>query len=228
MLLALVLPLLVSYLGTALLSSPQRQGSKTITSSISAEEDSLKAFQMAAGETTIPAEQNKGFGFRELSLFVALLAGLVALLWWYLKNSLVWVAVIVIPLIFSFWAVRLLGLSLILFYLPSLAFAVLLAVLIRYLFFHPSILRFRMVLCSILGAGLLALYYRSFFLLTRQVFLPGYWSEVLMSSLILMIFTTFGLSMADLIIVRGEVAQLRAEERRRALADEENPDQHAH
>lgn len=227
MLLALVLPLLVAYLGTTLLSSQQRQGYKAVTSSVLPAEDSLAAFQMATEGPLIPAEQSKGFGFREISLFVALLAGSVALLWWYLKNSLVWVAIIVITLLFSFWAVQLLGLSLIRFYLPTLAFSVLLALLIRYVFYHPSILRFRMVLCSILGAGLLALLYRTLGLLTKQEFMPGYWSDVLLNSLIIMVFVTFGLSMADLIIIRGEVAQLREEERREALADEESPDQHA-
>jgi hypothetical protein len=167
-------------------------------------------------------EPEKGFGIGEISLYLSLLFGCVAFLWFYLRSSLVWVTVIVIPILFSLWAAITLGISIIPFYLVSLLFAVLFALLVRYLFFWPPILRFRMVLCSIVGAGLLTLYYRGIFWVTSQECVPSWWSSVATNSLIVMIFITFGLSMADLIILRKEISDANKEKRRRALADEDD------
>jgi hypothetical protein len=167
-------------------------------------------------------EPEKGFGIGEISLYLSLLFGCVAFLWFYLRSSLVWVAVIAISILFSLWAAITLGISIIPFYLVSLFFAVLFALLVRYFFFWPPILRFRMVLCSIVGAALLTLYYRGIFWVTSQECVPSWWSSVATNSLIAMIFITFGLSMADLIILRKEISDANKEKRRRALADEDD------
>jgi hypothetical protein len=184
--------------------------------------DSIFAYKMIDELDTNSQEPEKGFGIGEISLYLSLLFGCVAFLWFYLRSSLVWVTVIVIPILFSLWAAITLGISIIPFYLVSLLFAVLFALLVRYLFFWPPILRFRMVLCSIVGAGLLTLYYRGIFWVTSQECVPSWWSSVATNSLIVMIFITFGLSMADLIILRKEISDANKEKRRRALADEDD------
>jgi hypothetical protein len=69
---------------------------------------------------------------------------------------------------------------------------------------------------------LLTLYYRGIFWVTSQECVPSWWSSVATNSLIAMIFITFGLSMADLIILRKEISDANKEKRRRALADEDD------
>jgi hypothetical protein len=184
--------------------------------------DSIFAYKMIDELDTNSQEPEKGFGIGEISLYLSLLFGCVAFLWFYLRSSLVWVAVIAISILFSLWAAITLGISIIPFYLVSLFFAVLFALLVRYFFFWPPILRFRMVLCSIVGAALLTLYYRGIFWVTSQECVPSWWSSVATNSLIAMIFITFGLSMADLIILRKEISDANKEKRRRALADEDD------
>lgn len=222
MLLAILIPLLITSVGYYLMFANTGSKSQNVAESFTDVQDSIFAYKMIDEPDSSTQEPEKGFGIGEISLYLSLLLGCVAFLWFYLRSSLVWVAIIAIPIFFSLWAAITLGISIIPFYLVSLLFAVLFALLVRYLFFWPPILRFRMVLCSIVGAGLLTLYYRGIFWVTSQEYVPSWWSSVATNSLISMIFITFGLSMADLIILRKEISDANKEARRRALADEDD------
>lgn len=222
MLLAILIPFLITSIGYYLMFANTGTKSQNVAESYYDAPDSIFAYKMIDELDSSSQEPEKGFGIGEISLYLSILLGCVAFFWFYLRSSLVWVAVIAIPILFSLWAAITLGISIIPFYLVSLLFAVLCALLVRYLFFWPPILRFRMVLCSIVGAALLTLYYRGIFLVTSQECVPSWWSSVATNSLIAMIFITFGLSMADLIILRKEISEANKEKRRRALADEDD------
>ncbi|MFO8145290.1 MAG: hypothetical protein R6T89_06150 [Candidatus Syntrophosphaera sp.] len=164
-------------------------------------------------------------GFRELILYIALLMGVIAFLYHYLGTSLAWIAVILLPLGFSLLYLARVPLPLTVFYLVNLAFAALLALLVRYLFFLPSIIRFRMIVSSLAGAALLTLYMRSLYLITGTTFEPQRWTGTFVSGLILFVFVTFGMSMADMVIQRAEFKRLQAEQQR--IEDEEDEDLNA-
>lgn len=227
MLLAILIPLLITSIGYYLMFANKGTKSQNVAESFTDVPDSVFAYKMIDEVNSSTQEPEKGFGIGEISLYLSLLFGCVAFLWFYLRSSLVWVAIIAIPMLFSLWVAITLGISIIPFYLLSLLFAVLFALLVRHLFFWPPVLRFRMVLCSIVGAGLLTLYYRGIFWVTSQECVPSWWSSVATNSLIAMIFITFGLSMADLVILRKEISDLNKEKRRRALADEDEDDNNA-
>jgi len=227
MLLAILIPLLITSIGYYLMFANKGTKSQNVAESFTDVPDSIFAYKMIDEVNSSTQEPEKGFGIGEISLYLSLLFGCVAFLWFYLRSSLVWVAIIAIPIFFSLWVAITLGISIIPFYLLSLLFAVLFALLVRHLFFWPPVLRFRMVLCSIVGAALLTLYYRGIFWVTSQECVPSWWSNVATNSLIAMIFITFGLSMADLVILRKEISDLNKEKRRRALADEDEDDNNA-
>ncbi len=227
MLLAILIPLLITSIGYYLMFANKGTKSQNVAESFTDVPDSIFAYKMIDEVNSSTQEPEKGFGIGEISLYLSLLFGCVAFLWFYLRSSLVWVAIIAIPIFFSLWVAITLGISIIPFYLLSLLFAVLFALLVRHLFFWPPVLRFRMVLCSIVGAALLTLYYRGIFWVTSQECVPSWWSSVATNSLIAMIFITFGLSMADLVILRKEISDLNKEKRRRALADEDEDDNNA-
>jgi len=224
MLLALILPLVVTYLGVSLFYGTGKEKTPVPVTSTEDQFSSNRPVQIYRSETARSEHptRKQGIGNLEISLYIAILAGVIAFLYHYLKSTLVWIAILLLPLLFSLWGHSYVGLSLIRFYLPGLLFAVLLSLAIRYLFFNPSLLRFRMVLVSIVGAALLTLYYRSLYLFTGQPFSSDAWTSLFVSSIILFVFITFGMSLADLIIVQREVKLLKEAQRRRILDDEED------
>lgn len=221
MVLAVLLPLLTAVVGY-LVYGGQSQPQPT---------DSMLGQYPETGEpvlinrdgTDAPRMQNNSFGFRELILYIALLAGVIALLYHYLETSLVWIAVILLPLGFSLLSLERVDMSLTAFYLPSLIFAALLALMIKFIFFSRSIMRFRMIVSSLLGAALLTLYIRSLYLLANAVFEQQQWSLIYFSALILFVFVTFGMSLADLVIQRAEIKRLKAGEK--IYADDEEDEE---
>lgn len=225
LLLALVFPLVSGYLGCLL-----------YTSGFEAPGQSPTAYQGQYAETGEPVpiydsgnvERSTGddaIGFRELILYLALLMGVIALLYHYLGSSLAWIAVILLPLGFSLFFLDRVPLSLTAFYFVNLALAALLALMVRYLFFRRDIMRFRMIICSLIGAALLMLYMRALYLLAGVTFEPERWGGTFVSGLILFVFVTFGMSMADKVIQRHEYKRLQAEHQ--GFEDEEDEDLNA-
>ncbi len=206
LLFALLLPLLLAFAGYLLWDSLEPPAQPEVASTPSSALDSLLAYQVELAESPAADPAERTLGFRELLIYIALLAGLAAFLGHYLRSRLVWLAVLLLPLALSLWAVRKFSADFLLLYLVSLALAALVHLVVRHLFFHPALLRFRMPLCSVVGAGILTLYYRSVFLIFGQAFPAAEWTQALVNSLVLFVFVFFGLVIADLMIGRGRPA----------------------
>ncbi len=211
MLLALLFPLLVSYAGYLLYYSSQDTAGQSISSTVDNKVESNEPVLINNPVTPPPVEKEEEFGFKQLYLYVALLAGVFALLFYYLRTSLGWLAVILLSIAFAVLYFNKTSIGLTAFFIPNLVFAALFALVVRHLFFYKAFIRFRMIVVSLVGAGLLTLYLRSLYFLAKVTFDPQNWALIFVSAMILFVFVTFGMSMADLVIMRSEMKTQRAE-----------------
>ena len=208
MLLALLFPLLGAGLGF-LLSNTGTQSTATVEATLPAIKPG-EAVAIPTPADPLPQKKAEGPGNLELGLYLALVCGTAALLWQYLKSQLAWVAVILLALVFAFLLHNQIELSLTQFFLANLLLGVALALLVKFLFFLKALIRWRMIVTSLLGAGLILLYSWSLFGLAGRMFDTSQWSKVYVDKLLLFVFITFGLSLADLVIQRAEISKLRA------------------
>lgn len=203
MLFALIMPLLVSFAGYLLYYPSQGKSDNVAATTPDTELSGSQEMQVAGTERDLKPQENNDLGFRELIVYLALVAGLTALLGYYLnKATLLWICVVILPLIFTILFVGRTGMELSYFYIPTLLFTAGVALITRYLFYNSRLIRFRMILCSVLGAGLLTLYLRSLYYLTKSPFPQDQWSALFISGLIMFVFVTFGLSLSDMVIMR--------------------------
>ncbi|MDD4224604.1 MAG: hypothetical protein PHD87_08485 [Candidatus Cloacimonetes bacterium] len=210
LLLALLFPLLGAGLGYLLSGTgaqPASQAASYVPETVPGE-----PVVLLEPEDTLPAREARAPGSLELGIYLALICGAVALLYHYLRSQLAWIAVILLALVFALLYHSRIGLPLTQFFLLALGLGVLLALLVKFIFFHRSLIRWRMIVTSLLGAGLIALFFRGLFWLTRTPFESGFWSGFYVNGLLLFVFISFGLSLADLIIQRDELRRLQAEE----------------
>ena len=215
-LLALLFPLLGAGLGYMLSSVGTQPPSQSVSS--------LPAGQpgdpivIVEPDEQLPAAKSSAPDSLELAIFIALVCGSVALLCQYLNTPLGWVAVILIALVFSLLYHDRIGIPLTQFFLINLGLGILLTLLIELVFFQRSLLRWRMIVTSLLGAGLIALYYWGMYQLTKNVFESGKWSGFFVNGLLMFVFISFAMSLADLVIQRSEVRELQSN---RASANED-------
>ncbi len=208
MLLALLFPLLGAVLGYMLSGTTTQPDSATVSSPPTDKPED--AVVILSPEDQLPERETRTPGSLELGIYLALICGAAALLYQYLNSHLAWVAVILLALAFALLFQDTIGLPLTSFFLINLALGVMLTLMVKLIFFHRALIRWRMILTSLLGAGLIALYFRGLFWLTKTEFGKGYWSGFYVSGLLLFVFIAFGLSLADLTIQRAELAQLQA------------------
>lgn len=138
----------------------------------------------------------------QLGLAMAIVMSFASLFGYYYPSKAFWYLNIILSLIFTIVGAGYVGIKLTLFFLPNLLLVFALALIVSKLFFHPKLIRFRMVLCSILGAAAVALYY---FLLTKITRQPSGFQDIkvwFVNSLFNLVFITFGLSLAHLLIHR--------------------------
>ncbi len=211
LLLVVALPLLVSYMGFLPLSSSQQPADPVAATFEQAAVPGQPVLINKSPDAPQVRDTNTIL-YKELMLYIALLAGVFALLGHYLKSNWVWICVILLPLGYSLLSLNKFSLSLTSFYLANLAFALVLQQLILRFFFLRAILRWRMILCSLLGAALLTLYLRGLYLLTGTPFAGSQWSQTYVPALIIFIFATFGLSLADMAVLRLAYKQHRTSE----------------
>lgn len=187
MLLIIVLPMLVTMLGLTLLSPAPHSAT---------DPGQAVRVQSTLAQYSIP-------------LAIALFMGIVSITHYYAKSTLGWLSVLLVPLILSFPGVKLVGVKLSYFFGLNLALALVLTFIVTLLFFNRRILRLRMLVTSLVAGAALTLYFRAIYMVTGQALEEGFWSQRFVSSVIVMILITFGMSVADLIIIRGEVKALR-------------------
>ncbi|HRY83692.1 MAG TPA: hypothetical protein P5533_03565 [Candidatus Cloacimonadota bacterium] len=158
----------------------------------------------------------------EIYLATATLTAILAFLIYLQKLNLALVAAVLIPLLYS---VLILQFSpenspIYILFIPILSFALITFFLLKAVFFNPAFLRFRTILFSILAGAGMTLYFFLQTTLMKQPLEPGFWVNKLVNSILLFIFIALGLSIADMVIVRREVAALKARERAAILNDE--------
>lgn len=150
-----------------------------------------------------------GISQAQLYLGLSLLTGALAFGHRCLPAAFRWVIVVLLPLLFSFQVLPQLGknTSLTMIYLLNLAFAIGLWFALRMVFFSASLIRVRTALFAISAAVLLTIYFRILFLIMGLGFAASGWSGYFWNSLFLFIFTAFGLSVADVMIIRKDLGE---------------------
>ena len=206
LLLVILFPLIGAFLGYLLTASTQDNTTQVVSSST---DESV----MVKGPYPVPEPLSKELTLIELTFYLALLCGIVALVYHYLSSSIAWIAVIFLPLIFCILYLERTGLSLTLFYLPTLALSVLITVMIQFVFFNKKVLPFRLILCTLLGAGIITSYLYSLYLLTSTPFTKSDGLSFFWTSIILFVFVLFGISLADMFILRYQTRWIKAEQK---------------
>lgn len=204
LLLLIVIPLLITFFGVSLYY--RQDETKVVSRDLQMQEafgDSLNQVFRIEGADEMqpaPATKPKSIGNRELSLALALIMGVAALWGGYMQRKWLWYIVISLALAFTILGSSYVGIKLTAFFLPNLLLAALITLIIGKLFFIHSLIRFRLILCSFLSAVAITLYYFLLFLFTSQPFGWAHAKAVFWNGIILVIFTTFGLTVADLIL----------------------------
>lgn len=205
-LLAIILPLLFTFFAVQLFYAAQGSGTdnKAETEQPSLGPEYGNAVPIAINE--LPQKHaTKGIDHIFISMALALLAGIAAFLGHYLKSGLVWAVELATTLVLSVLGAKLLGIGLTLFFIPNVVLTVLLILIVKHIFFNRELIRFRMLLTSIAGAAILTLYYRSLFLITKTPFEASNWQDKAVNALIIFIFISFGLTLADLAVAHIEL-----------------------
>lgn len=153
-------------------------------------------------------------GLKEISVFqiyiaCSLLAGVIAMIYRYLKSSYYWYAALILSLLYTIYLHRevLLQISIVKVFLPILAISMALTFCITRVFFTRSLIKFRLVLFAVISALGMALFMRLFHLVLSIPAEPGFLITRFVNSMYLFLFIGFGLSMGDLITTKAELRQ---------------------
>ena len=217
LLLVVLIPLLVTFVALRLFYNESAVQPQSVDSRMQASfGDSLHSLVRVAGDdsfTPAASPKPKNIDNLRFSLALAMIMGMAGLLGNYLRSRWTWYVIIVSALVFTLLGSSYVGIKLTAFFVPNLLLAAGLALIVIKLFYSPSLIRIRMVLCSVIGAGAVTLYYRLMHLLTGQAFSSDQWQSRFVVALINLIFITFGMSLADLVISRFKwrQAQLQAQ-----------------
>jgi hypothetical protein len=206
LLLVILFPLIGAFLGYLLTASTQDNTTQVVSSTT---EEPV----MVKGPYPVAEPLNKELTLIELTFYLAILCGIIALVYHYLSSSIAWIAIVLLPLIFCIIYQQRTGMLLTLFYLPTLALSILIALMIKFLFFNKKILHFRLILCTLLGAGIITSYLYSLYLLTSTPFTKSDGLSFFWTSIILFVFVLFGISLAVMFIVRYQTRWIKAEQK---------------
>ena len=154
----------------------------------------------------------EGINLNIISLGFALSIALIAFFRRYLSPLTLWYIIIGVPFVASFAIVYVLPhpVSIFTVVLQNITTSIFHYILIR-LFYHKSLVRFRMLVCSFLAALIFSTYYSTLHHLVELKILPGFWMQSFYIGFILHLFIFFGLSMAELIVLRQDVKRLKNE-----------------
>ena len=149
----------------------------------------------------------KGISQAELFFAISFLCASLAFSWRHLPSFVTWGVVLFFPLVFTVIAFPQLGekVDFIILSLMNIVFAAGVLLILRITFFYKKLIRMRTALFSIAAAALLTAYMKVLYTLLKQSF-P---SSTFINALFLFIFIGFGLSLADIIIIRMEIKQLK-------------------
>jgi hypothetical protein len=168
----------------------------------------------------------KGISPAQFFFALSLLVGALSFSWRSLPRNVSYAIVLFFPLIYSILMSRTLGVksSLFLLYGVNLVFCVSIALALRFIFFAKSLIRIRTVAFAAVAALVQASYFQVLYLLLSDEYNQSSFATNYVSAIFLFIFIGFGLSVADIIIIRKEVEELRKEQQRLAEEEEEEDD----
>jgi len=149
----------------------------------------------------------QGISQAQFYLAISTLTGALAFSWRYLARPYTWAVMLFLPVIFALAVYGQLGgrISFSLLSLLNIAFSAGMMFILRYTFFTRSITRIRTSAFAIASALLLTLYFKAIYLITKLPESPG----VFVNALFLFVFIGFGLSLADIMLIRMEIADKR-------------------
>ena len=149
----------------------------------------------------------QGISQAQFYLAISALTGALAFSWRYLARPYTWAIMLFLPVLFALVVYRQLGgrISFSLLSLLNIAFAAGIMVILRFTFFTRSITRIRTSAFAITSALLLTLYFKAIYLVTKLPESPG----IFVNALFLFVFIGFGLSLADIMLLRLEIADKR-------------------
>lgn len=228
LLLVVLIPLLVTFVALRLFYNESAVQPQSVDSRMQASfGDSLHSLVRVAGDdgfTPVASPKPRSIDNLLFSLALALIMGMAGLLGHYLRSRWTWYVIIILALVFTLLASAYVGIKLTAFFVPNLLLAAGLALIVIKLFYSPSLIRIRMVLCSVVGAGAVTLYYRFMHLFTGQAFSSDQWQSRFVVALINLIFITFGMSLADLVISRFKWRQAQLQVQNRDPEEDEDDD----
>jgi len=152
---------------------------------------------------------NGGISTAQLFLGISLLCGVLAFSWRCLPKSVSWAFIVFSPLLIAVLTVLKTGgsQSLIVTFLLNLAFTAGLWGVLQLTFFSKNMLKIRTAAFALFASVLLTLYFRILFATLGVPFLKTDWTVYFMNALFLFIFIGFGLSLADVYIIRKDVEE---------------------
>ena len=223
-LLVILVPLLVTFVATALFYGSQKPEVTPVESLPQRiYSDSTIAVMSVEGleETVRHKVAPKQFmGPMQLGLALALVMSLASLFGHYYPSKALWYVNIILSLLFTIIAAGYVGIKLTAFFIPNLLLTIALTFIVTKLFYNRSLIRIRMVLCSILAAVAVALYY---FMLSKITGSPAGIDDLkvwFINSVINLVFITYGLSLADLFV--SQLRLKRAKTTHSMLDDDED------
>lgn len=97
-------------------------------------------------------------------------------------------------------------------FLVNLVYSVLTILIVKFVFYIKTIFRFRTILFGFAGAAIFSVYLAFLYQLLTIQLPEGFWNATFMYGLVTYVFIGFGMSMADLIILRLDVAELKSQD----------------
>lgn len=205
LLLIVLVPLIVAFLAVKLWEGQASEPLPAQSATAQLSQDSTLTLIKITGdvpEKPAPKPKPRHLGNREFSLALALIMGLAALFGHFFARRWLWYIIIALSLIYTVLGSAFMDIKLTAFFVPNLLLAGVMTLIIQKLFFNPSLIRVRLLLCSILGGGFVAVYFFLLYLFTKQPFGFQGWKSSFWMGAIDLVFIFFGMSMADMIIRR--------------------------
>jgi len=160
-------------------------------------------------------QKEDGFGtgltLIQIGLGLGFFLGLMTLLIRYLRFRQSYLVAIFIAVLFAILSSARMSAPISIFplILLNLVYALVSMAMIHYIFYIKSLFRIRTLLFGIAGAIAFSLYLYAIYAMLSIPIPEDFWNPVLMYGLFLYVFMGFGMAMADLLLLRMEVAQLQ-------------------
>ncbi len=146
----------------------------------------------------------------EIYFGCSLLLGILSLLYRYLRTPYYWLVPLVLSIVYSIFISRntVYQIGMTKAFIPIFLLSIVLSLITCLVFFNSRFMQFRTMVFGILSAISMAAYFRLVLILMNVPAEPGFWMNRFVSSLFLFIFVGFGMSFADLIVVKAELKRM--------------------